>query len=1598
MFIVENNKTFGWRVILLAQIIGCSLVLSSLSFSVPSHGFQKVQQDERANASSRLSDFDSETALDADSTEVEHAIEELDYLDFKDNPQAALEWSDQYFPEIDALDYQDDIKTLNNAVRYRYLNRVNEMHPYIDEGTFRYGSQTEGELWIPYLDNLFVAVFAQPVCLYENFTSVDFALDNGLFDFTDEIDSEMLNILTTNEFGIDHGYFMGSLIPEPLTNKTYARWSTNPAGEMVSDPFPDNESIQVRLCVPAGTYAERISPPLAPNPTYILQREHTLRYSNVRVEEENSAEDEEPGLQYVALDANLVGRQQLNDKAFRAQNALNQNVVASYNKPGNFTIVPLGLNAGFVVNEAKRVTLLAFDSIRGRDRHVFEKMFLTQENHVYLTTGGSYHTDAAEGPLLGLSPPARAQRIHQELSLNGGETFKHERPLRSKTAVSFILSTDMVDVRFPFAAYYPAATLLHEWFHHEEHMTEAFRDREMFRGGMSFETKINGPGGLKDLELQALVDVLDDDYAKTHWREFIAEAFMAKYHPADNIRNLFRQNVPRTNRLLDNLYDFELPSFRQNVNIQIKDEDIGTDTVAISFNHAVDNVSVEHYAATVYKTGTDSEVAFAITTVEPDGNGLHPPNPGTHALPPRIALDGLEDFTNYEVGVFAVDEAMNLSEGSARVRFRTKDGTPPDLQGPLRGRTVGSKSALLTWNRPTDNAGVSNIKIVKSQGSLADLSSATEVYETSGVGEVEHLNPFVTIDLNGDAVSFHDRDLQANQTYTYFMVALDAAGNQSVQSDPLVITTNEDDDHKNENEDRIRGGDSNYVEIDLSGIGAGLGAAGFSIFGFASTLAGWIGGLFKTLFGSITALLGLLGGLFHNFIVVPVDKDGNLLDDGTLITVDAPPHAPQNLNAHPRQTTMFLEWDNLPILGEAELEWVDPNDLEGLEASRNVSHQVYRKNQYENNGNWAHLGSVDVELSLRDKTRVGYVDATVDPGKTYEYYVVAVVEGGQTSQKSATLAVNTLASYGGNVVRLESFAYPESVLSTRGVLGDNLVSSTFENRLNEFFELVYDESKRAYQIVDPVDNMNVVGLDNEHPDKPVLTVQKNLDSQYWVFDDSLSEDTFWMRNYKNNKVFDLKPLENSEAQARGHLGFDETSDFLVVLENQENTTNVQQFRVLLDTQAPSIPNGLKVSKVTDNSVDLVWDRAEDNVGVLRYVIHDQNGEVAIVPSASFGAELKASYTVTGLDSSGEYVFRVQAVDGSRNASDLSEPVSLRTLPQPPVGLEYREVTHDSVGLVWCDQGNLENIAYYNVYQGGFFVGTTEPGFETAFTVRGLTAYTGYEFQVTAVDTYGGESLGSDSVQVTTLPAPPTGLHPAGITSESVTLNWYPSSTRQVTGYEVYAGDNNPVGRISCSGGVCVPGQLMSYRVTNLDSDTEYSFTVKAFVGSIASQHSNQVTVRTLSPVDVDDVIPDMRLRAAIHMHLGRGQSYWEQPISKAEMEGLRGTLSAASACVPVSGGVVCLQDLTGLGYATGLEDIRLGMNNIHEMPEEIGNLVGLKRLWIDDNQLTALPDSLANLQNLVKIDVSYNRLSPEALSVLDRLPGSTERIIHGQSP
>ncbi|MFS0962974.1 fibronectin type III domain-containing protein [Enterococcus durans] len=176
--------------------------------------------------------------------------------------------------------------------------------------------------------------------------------------------------------------------------------------------------------------------------------------------------------------------------------------------------------------------------------------------------------------------------------------------------------------------------------------------------------------------------------------------------------------------------------------LNLKVENVTTDTVSLSWDASTDNIGVVGYR--VYR---DKQLVQEVQGEQ-------------------FTDTGLTEDTEYTYEVRAFDAAGNQSEASNRINVRTKeivDHKPPTTPMNVRATVVTENKVTLLWEASSDESGVKSYQVYR--------------------------NSILVGSLPGDTLSYTDTNLSEKTKYYYTITACDNAGNVSVATKALLITT-----------------------------------------------------------------------------------------------------------------------------------------------------------------------------------------------------------------------------------------------------------------------------------------------------------------------------------------------------------------------------------------------------------------------------------------------------------------------------------------------------------------------------------------------------------------------------------------------------------------------------------------------------------------------------------------------------------------------------------------------------------------------------------------------------------------------------------------
>jgi chitodextrinase/uncharacterized Ntn-hydrolase superfamily protein len=248
-----------------------------------------------------------------------------------------------------------------------------------------------------------------------------------------------------------------------------------------------------------------------------------------------------------------------------------------------------------------------------------------------------------------------------------------------------------------------------------------------------------------------------------------------------------------------------------------------------------------------------------------------------------FSVTGLSPATSYTFTVVAKDAAGNESVPSNPLGVTTMSDTiAPSAPTNLTASNTTQTTTDLSWNASTDNVGVTGYDI---------LEGVTVIGTTTGT-------------------QFNVTGLSPSTSYSFTVLAKDAAGNESAPSNAVNVTTLSPPDTTPPTQPtNLAAANTTMVSTDLSWTAStdNVGVTGYDVYLGASVLG--------TTSGTTFGVTGLSPGLSYTFTVVAKDAAGNESipsDPLQVVTMSdtISPSAPTNLTAsNTTQTTTDLNWD-----------------------------------------------------------------------------------------------------------------------------------------------------------------------------------------------------------------------------------------------------------------------------------------------------------------------------------------------------------------------------------------------------------------------------------------------------------------------------------------------------------------------------------------------------------------------------------------------------------------------------------------------------------------------------------------------------------------
>ncbi|MHB8931386.1 MAG: fibronectin type III domain-containing protein [Melioribacteraceae bacterium] len=276
------------------------------------------------------------------------------------------------------------------------------------------------------------------------------------------------------------------------------------------------------------------------------------------------------------------------------------------------------------------------------------------------------------------------------------------------------------------------------------------------------------------------------------------------------------------------------------------------------------------------------------------------------------------------------------------------------------------------------------------------------------------------------------------------------------------------------------------------------------------------------------------------------------------------------------------------------------------------------------------------------------------------------------------------------------------------------------------------------------------------------------------------------------------------------------------------------FNVIL-AQVPAAPVALAATSITVTSFTANWGSGGGAAETAYYLDVSTSSSFASFVSGynNLNVGLVTSYSVTGLTAGPTYYYRVRGYNGSGSGPN-SSTIDVAGIP---VASAATAITNSGFTANWSAVAGASSYTLTVVGDAGspylLIAGTS-------YVVSGLTAGTAYSYTVQAVSSSLSTSTASNSISVWTIPADPVSSAASNVVGTSFSANW--SASTGATGY--YLDVATDVGFSSFVSGYnsLALGNVTTYSVTGLSSNTQYWYRVRAFnTGGTSGNSATQTT-------------------------------------------------------------------------------------------------------------------------------------------------------------
>ena len=705
--------------------------------------------------------------------------------------------------------------------------------------------------------------------------------------------------------------------------------------------------------------------------------------------------------------------------------------------------------------------------------------------------------------------------------------------------------------------------------------------------------------------------------------------------------------------------------------------------------------------AVTYTGGSIQTITWSIAGTT--GNGVNCPNvdillssDGGQTFPITL-LSGVANSGSQNIVIPNSAGSTNriMIKGSGHIFFDVSDTNFSIVSGNVVADTVAPTAPALTvlgtttsttnlsWSSASDNVGVTGYNVY--QNGILKATISTTSYTVSA--------------------------LSPSATYSFYIIAKDAAGNLSIASNTVNVTTLSLPDTTAPTTSTLTASGTTTSATNLSW-SAGLdniGVTGYNVYQ---------NGILKTTTSATFYTVSALSASTpYSFYIVAKDAAGNssvasnTVNVNTLSVDTSAPTAPALTASGTTTSTTNLSWsaalDNVGVTG----------------------YNVYQ------NG-----------ILKTTTSATFYTVSALSASTPYSFYIVAKDAAGNSSVASNTVNVNTLSvdtsaptapalTASGTTTSTTNLSW-SAALDNVGVTGYNVyqngilktttsttfytVSALSASTPYGFYIVAKDAAGNSSVVSNTVNVITLSLSDTTAPTASTLTASGTTTSATnlsW----SAASDNIGVASYSVYQNGILKATTSGTTYTVSGLSASTAYSFYAIAKDAagnssiaSNTVNVTTLS-LSDTTAPTTST-LTASGTTTSTTNLSWSPASDNVGVASYNVY-QNG----ILKATTGS---TTYMVSGLSASTTYGFYIIAKDAAGNSSAASNTSNTTTLANAAISYCFSSGSSTREYINRVQIGSINNLSGNNGGYANFTTLSTTMSLGTTNTISITPAWTG----------------------------------------------------------------------------------------------------------------------------------------------------------------------------------------------------------------------------------------------------------------------------------